>query len=140
MVNGCLIPAGFIEVTTEASLNHGQRVFADDATRANRIYIRLGGGGCVHLLASTDMPFPEFAPDDLPASPPERVSNDLPLSPPGSAPYIPNRGAGGLHPPDTGSGPAGHGDDANTKPLLVITTFAIVMAGAGLVLRRTKRG
>jgi hypothetical protein len=131
-IGGCLIPAGFIEVTTQAALDHGQRVFADDATRASRIYVKFRTGGCVHLAGGVSPPFPEFLPSDEPLSPPGGV----PDSPPSSPPRNPRSALAG---PDTGTGPDHRNHDRNTAVLLVVAASAIVMLAGGVGLRRRRR-
>jgi hypothetical protein len=63
VIEGCTVPAGYIEVTTAAARERGQRVFGlGFGSGAERWYA--GGGVCVHLAGAIE-PIPEFAPTDI---------------------------------------------------------------------------
>jgi len=86
MAGNCEIPAGYLEVTTPAATEHGQRVF-DSPDQVIRIYVR-ADGSCVRLLGGVP-PVPEFVPDVLPS-----VTGIADVGP---TRVLPGTGAGATH-------------------------------------------
>ena len=116
----CAIPAGYREITTQAAIDRGQRVFLSPE-EGTRIYVR-ADGSCVFLHGAVD-PIPEFAPEgDLGATALARQAADA-----------------GVWPPNTGSGAGSHPSTATRSALLVaagLTGMALAIAGLALARRR----
>lgn len=112
-VGQCEIPAGFIEVTTPAAEERGQRVF-DSGDGATRIYVR-ADGSCVTLQGAIP-PVPEFAPEgDLGAR--DVASDGIPAAL-----------------PETGDGPATDGA-AFVGIISAVAATAIACFGTALLLK-----